>query len=112
MPSPLASLINSSRSVICLLLRDGASYKDKAPAENRGLLILLMVAARYSRSMPTHQRFRFELGRAPGGTMPPAQSQLALSQKLRQLCQVPRYMPRFIAREQIALGLIYLFPHC
>jgi hypothetical protein len=38
--------------------------------------------------------------------MPPAQSQLALSQKLRQLCQVPRYMPRFIAREQMALGLI------
>jgi hypothetical protein len=31
--------------------------------------------------------------------MPLAQSQLGLSQKLRQLCHVPRYMPRLIARE-------------
>jgi hypothetical protein len=32
---------------------------------------------------------------------------LALSQKLRQLCHVPRYVPRFIAREQMALGFIF-----
>jgi hypothetical protein len=39
--------------------------------------------------------------------MPLTQSQLALFQKLRQLCHVPRYVPSFIAREQMALGLIF-----
>ena len=34
-------------------------------------------------------------------------AQLALFQKLRQLCHVPRYVPRLIAREQMALGLIF-----
>jgi hypothetical protein len=31
--------------------------------------------------------------------MPLAKSQLGLSQKLRQLCHIPRRMPRLIARE-------------
>ena len=37
--------------------------------------------------------------RRPGASIPLAQSQLALSQKLRQLCHVPRYMLRLLARE-------------
>jgi hypothetical protein len=42
-----------------------------------------------------------------GKQIPPASSQLALFQKLRQLCHVPRYVPRLIAREQMLLGLIF-----
>jgi len=32
---------------------------------------------------------------------------LCLSQKLRQLCHVPRHVPRLIARKQMALGRIF-----
>jgi hypothetical protein len=43
--------------------------------------------------------FGTELGRAPRQTMPLVQLQLGLSQKLRQLGHVPRYIPCLVARE-------------